>query len=85
MVFGLDATTSLPHADTDLDDLQKRLIRTLTGFHQNMVDEAVDQWRTRLDVSVRATAMIRLLRLLTSLLWWPQDELLLDYSEFWVE
>jgi len=32
----------------DLDDLKRRLIAEWSGLQQNIVDDAVDQWRKRL-------------------------------------
>ena len=44
--------TALPTHDTD--ELQKRLVATWAEFQQSVVDDAVDQWRKRLEGCIRA-------------------------------
>ena len=38
----------------DTDELQKRLIATWAEFQQSVVDDAVDQWRKRLEARISA-------------------------------
>jgi len=38
----------------DTDELRKHLVATWAGFQQSMVDDAVDQWRKRLQACIRA-------------------------------
>ena len=38
----------------DTDELRKRLVATWAEFRQNVVDDAVDQWRKRLEACIRA-------------------------------
>ena len=37
-----------------MDELRKRLVATWGEFQQSVVDEAVDQWRKRLEACIRA-------------------------------
>jgi len=39
----------------DLDDLKRRLIAEWSGLQQNIVDDAVDQWRKRLRYCVETS------------------------------
>ena len=32
----------------DIDDLKRRLIAAWSGIHQQVIDQAIDQWRERL-------------------------------------
>jgi len=32
----------------DIDDLKQRLIAAWSGIHQQVIDQAIDQWRERL-------------------------------------
>jgi len=36
------------------DELQQQLVETWREFQQNVVDNATDQWRTRLEACVQA-------------------------------
>jgi len=36
------------------DELRKRLVATWSEFQQSVVDDAVDQWRKRLEACIRA-------------------------------
>jgi len=38
----------------DIGDLQKRLMQTWFDFEQNVIEDAIDQWRDRLRSCVRA-------------------------------
>src|SRR5260221_7503503 len=38
----------------DVTELWQRLVQTWAGFQQSIVDEAIDQWRKRLEACVRA-------------------------------
>jgi len=38
----------------DTDKLWKRLVATWAGFQQSVVDDAVDQWRKRLEACIHA-------------------------------
>ena len=38
----------------DTDELQKRLVATWAEFQHSVVDDAVDQWRKRLEACIRA-------------------------------
>ena len=38
----------------DTDDLKRRLITAWSGIHQQVIDQAIDQWRKRLRASVKA-------------------------------
>ena len=38
----------------DLDDLKRRLIGVWAGVQQSLIDDAINQWRKRLRVCVRA-------------------------------
>jgi len=39
---------------SDMDELRKRLITTWVDFQQSVVDDAVDQWRKRLESCIGA-------------------------------
>jgi len=38
----------------DTDELRKRLVATWAEFQHNVMDDAVDQWRKRLEACIRA-------------------------------
>jgi len=38
----------------DTDELRKRLLPTWAEFQHSVVDDAVDQWRKRLEACIRA-------------------------------
>ena len=37
----------------DIDELRQRLLHVWRGLKQSLIDDAVDQWRTRLHACVR--------------------------------
>jgi len=39
----------------DIDDLKPRLIAAWSGIHQQVIDQAIDQWRERLRACVKAS------------------------------
>jgi len=39
----------------DIDDLKRRLIAAWSGIHQQVIDQAIDQWRERLRACVKAS------------------------------
>jgi len=38
----------------DMNDLKRRLINVWADMQQNVIDDAIDQWRNRLHACVRA-------------------------------
>ena len=38
----------------DIDELRQRLLHVWCGLEQSLIDNAVDQWQTRLSACVRA-------------------------------
>ena len=38
----------------DIDDLKRRLTAAWSGIHQQVIDQAIDQWRERLRACVKA-------------------------------
>jgi len=39
----------------DIDKLRQRLLRVWHSLEQSLIDDAVDQWRTRMHACVRAS------------------------------
>jgi len=39
----------------DIDDLKQRLIAAWSGIHQQVIDQAIDQWHERLRACVKAS------------------------------
>jgi len=50
--MGRNAAVGLP--DHDLDELKQRLIDVWHGLGQNVIDDAIDEWRKRLRACIRA-------------------------------
>jgi len=42
----------------DTDELRKRLVATWAEFQQSVVDDAVDQWRKRLEACIRVSSFV---------------------------
>jgi len=40
----------------DTDDLRQRFIETWAEFQQSVVEDAINQWRIRLEACIRATS-----------------------------
>ena len=38
----------------DVKELRERLVEVWAGLQQNVIDDAIDQWRRRLHASIRA-------------------------------
>ena len=52
LVFFISYAYRVPIRDTD--EFRKRLVATWAEFQQSVVDDAVDQWRKRLEACIRA-------------------------------
>ena len=52
--LGSDARSRLPEKVKDVNESRERLVEVWAGLQQDVIDDAIDQWRRRLRACVRA-------------------------------